>query len=336
MNKFAIGILFLGIFLTPAFVSAQFGGFSTYDASVNEGDIDVSLTPESPGAFQNVRLRLDSNTVDLNRYMIRWTINGSEVLSGTGERSYQVTTGGYGSSTQIGITINLDGLTIQKSLVLSPQDATLLWEVIDAYVPPFYKGKKLPTPESEIKISGIPNFQTSNSLKINDAVYLWDRNGNRILGVGGYAKDSIIIKQNRLRSSESITTTLSDVSGNRQAVKTVQIPVVNPEIHWYAKNPFGFRLLRSIDRGVRITQGDLTLVAEPYYFSTRQNTRDLVYGWKMNNEMLYLDPQTAQRELLVRNPGTTGQTSFTLTATHPQTFLQEASRLINVYFQQPN
>ena len=40
-------------------------------ASVNADDIDVITKPEFPGAFEDVSNRLDSNSIDLNRYTIQ-------------------------------------------------------------------------------------------------------------------------------------------------------------------------------------------------------------------------------------------------------------------------
>lgn len=306
-----------------------------YASSVNESDIDVILNPEYPNAFQPVSIRLDSNTIDLNRYFIQWVVNGVSQKSGIGLRDFKITSGNYGSNTRVDAIVRVEaGVTLQKQIVISPQDATVLWEAIDSYVPPFYRGKKLPGQESLIKISAMPNFKLNNSsLKLDDAVYLWSRNDNRILNVGGYAKDSIIIQHNKLRASEKITATVSDVDGGTKTEKSIVLPIRNPEIHWYYKNTDGYRKLLAIDRGLRITSGDTTLVAEPYFFSSSAYTDDLTYTWKVNNETLYLEPGSIKKELLVQNPGQNGQATFSIALENPKTFLQSAASTISLYFQ---
>lgn len=305
-----------------------------YAASINVGDIDVNLKPEFPGAFQNISIKLDSNTVDLNHYPIEWTVNGVSMQKGIGLRDFKITSGDYGSSLKIVAIINLGRTVLQKTIVVSPQDATLLWEAIDSYVPPFYRGKKMPGRESLIEISGIPNFKNSaDSTKLNDAVYLWTRNKNRVLGVGGYAKDSLIIEQNRLRNVEEITADITSVSGNITARKTITIPTINPEIHWYTKDTFNYRRLASADRGLRIASGDTNLIAEPYFFSLKNSIADFTFQWKINNETIYLDPNAPNNELLVKNPEQTGQASFQVLVNNPKTFLQSASKTVALYFQ---
>ncbi len=305
-----------------------------YQSSVNDSDIDVTLDPESPGAYQPVSIHLDSNTIDLNRYVITWIENGTVKQSAMGLRDYQTTSGAYGTTTNITVQVKTGIVPLQKNITLAPQDATILWEAIDSYVPPFYRGKKLPGYESLIKVSAFPNFSSANSsTKLNDAVYLWDRNDNRILGVGGYAKDSIIIKQNRLRTSETIAATVSSVDGSTSTQKSVTIPVYNPEIHWYARDQFGYRRLAAIDNGLRISGGDTSIIAEPYFFSTTNGPSDLETTWNMNNTTLSLDPSAPNTEIVVRNPGKTGQTNFQISIKNPMTFLQEAAKSISLYFE---
>jgi hypothetical protein len=181
-------------------------GNLNYNASINEGDIDVNVDPEYPSAYQTVTMRLDSNSVDLNRYSIQWFVDEIPKLSGIGKRDFQITSGNYGSVTKIVAIITIDGTSIQKKITVAPQDITMLWEAVDSYVPPFYRGKKLASQESLIKVSAIPNFQGGNkSLGIDNAVFLWDRNGNKILNIGGYAKDSIVIQHNRFRLQNVFT-----------------------------------------------------------------------------------------------------------------------------------
>lgn len=338
--------LFGGLIIAPIFVFAQTepetipdqtqSKMTNYNVSINANDIETLITPEFPGAFQNVSIRLDSNTVDLNRYFIDWLVDGVSVQSDIGSRTLNTTSGDYGATRKIGISINLGTTTVRKDIFISPQDATVLWEAIDSYVPPFYRGKKLASQESLIKISAIPNFRTNNSLSLDDAVFLWSRNGNKLLNTGGYGKNSIVIQHNRLRKSELITAEISNTSGGSSAKKTLTIPITDPEIHWYTKNLSNYRRLNSVDNGLRVKTGDTKLVAEPYFFSYKQNPSELTTSWLMNSQQIYLDPDSLNRELLIRNPNQEGQTNFSVNFINPKTFLQDVSRSVSLYFEKPS
>jgi hypothetical protein len=307
-----------------------------YNAVVNNSDIDTDVTPEFPGAFQKVTIRMDSDTINLNRYVVTWQVDGVTVQEGLGLRTLQITSGDYGTTQRIQIIVNLGLSSLRKDVFISPQDATLLWEAVDSYVPPFYRGKKFPAQESLVKISAIPNFQgAGNSLALNDAIFLWNRNGNKILNVGGYGKDSITIKHNRLRKDESITAEISNVNGGSSAKKTVLIPFINPEIHWYTKNLSNYRRLSSVDRGIRVKSGDTKIIAEPYFFSVRQKPAELDMSWTMGGETIYLDPDSSKQEILVRNPNQEGQASFGVTIKNPKTFLQGVGKTVSIFFEKP-
>lgn len=305
----------------------------SYNSSVNESDIDVIVDPEFPAAFQNVSIRLDSNSIDLNRYPIQWFVNDIPKVVGIGKRDYNITSGGYGSNIQILVVITTGGTSIRKTINIAPRDVTVLWEAIDSYTPPFYRGKKLAPQESLIKVSAIPNFQNNNSLQLGNAVFLWSRNGNKILNVGGYNKDSIVIEHNKLRTSEVIEATVSTVSGGASAKKSATINIAEPEVHWYVRDEFNYRRLRSIDEGLRVASGDINLVAEPYYFSINKGIQDLDFTWKVNNESIYLDPTAPRHELTVHNPGKDGQVIFDTSIETAKTFLQSATSSVILYFQ---
>ncbi len=109
----------------------------SYNSSVNESDIDVIVDPEFPAAFQNVSIRLDSNSIDLNRYPIQWFVNDIPKVVGIGKRDYSITSGSYGSNMQILVVITTGGTSIRKTINIAPRDVTVLWEAIDSYTPPF-------------------------------------------------------------------------------------------------------------------------------------------------------------------------------------------------------
>lgn len=324
---------FLTILLFTFSISA-ISSAQTFGTTVDPSDIDLILSPEFPSAFETVRLRLNSNTINLNLYQIDWFVNSQPVQNGVGLREYQLTMGGYGSTTNLSVIVRLGYTNIQKQVSLNPQDTTVLWEATNTYVPPFYKGKKLPGRESDVTITAIPHFSSITGVTTDNAVFLWNRNGNRILNVGGYAKNSITIAQNRMRESENITAIVTSRDETYRAEKTVTIPTVSPEINWYTKDSSGYRRLLSINNGARVSseQESIQIVAEPFFFTTF-SPKQLTYSWKMNGDSIYLDPTKSPTELLVRNPGTIGQVTFGISTENPFTFLQVAQRNLSLYFQ---
>ena len=116
--------------------------FHTTHAQTSADSIFTDIIPETPGAFQDVTIKLKSYSYNLLGSKITWTVDGKVVLSDTGAISYSFKTKDVGKATNIVITILTGGETIQKGISIQPQNVDMLWEAPDSYVPPFYKGKK--------------------------------------------------------------------------------------------------------------------------------------------------------------------------------------------------
>ncbi|MDB4984525.1 MAG: seg [Patescibacteria group bacterium] len=307
---------------------------SSYDSSTNASDIDASVSPENPGAFTTVTVTLDSNIVDLRRYMITWFVDGKSVGSGIGKYTLISKTKGYGQPTSIRAAIALGTGTITKDVLLAPQDMTMMWEATDSYVPPFYQGKKLPGRESIIKIVAIPNFVSKGSaLNPANAVYNWMRNGNVVENASGYGNDYLLIKQNKLNASEQIQATASDQGGDAQSTATITVPLFDPKILFYAIDPTTGIRSALAQTSIYFTTPSATIVAEPYGFSVaRNNPNNLSLSWTMNDNPVSISDTRHQTDLNLQNPGTAGESSIGLSITNPNTPFQTANAIISAVF----
>ena len=95
MNR---GILI--IFLVYFFISGA-GNVLAISPSVG-----VSVTPESVAPGDLVTIKLESFSTDLNRAEIIWTVDGTVLLQGVGQKEYSLRAKGLGEQTKVEITIN--------------------------------------------------------------------------------------------------------------------------------------------------------------------------------------------------------------------------------------
>jgi hypothetical protein len=190
-------------FYTLLFISIFFGGMYGFFAipqkiqaqyEIAEEDITILSDPEVPPPLQNVTLTLSSYATDINSAFVIWKVAGKTELSGTGAKKFQVTTGETGSTTVIDVTIRpVTGEIIQKQYVIRPADIDILWEGADSYVPPFYKGRALPTSEGLIKVLAIPQVKDGAlQTDVNNFVFKWKRDDKVIQSGSGYGKNSLI------------------------------------------------------------------------------------------------------------------------------------------------
>ena len=97
------------------------------EAGPTPDDIDMTTTPENPGAFTKVDINISSNLIDLNRYNETWNVDVKIVQNGIGVRDITVETKNYGQPSNISVTITLPDSVLQKQLALEPEDMAMMW-----------------------------------------------------------------------------------------------------------------------------------------------------------------------------------------------------------------
>lgn len=341
MKKFLIiFISIIHIVLGTSFAHAQSflptdGDFSNVPGvGIDANDIDIDISPESPTAFEVVTLRLDSNIIDLNRTDISWYVNGSGVLSGTGQRSLTTKIGDYGSINDVAVRVTVGNKVIQKTIDLSPADIVMTYQALDAYAPPFYPGKRIAPTEGVIRIVAMPNFVSGGSpMNISKGVYTWKRNKKALPGVGGYGKNYITVKNDKLIGTETFSVRASDINNTVHGEKTFTFVPRNPEIHFYQKIWNQPNLAQALDGGFTMNSKNTTVVAVPYFFS-RDNSfwTNTTINWSLNGTPLIVEDIKNPLALSLEDPGEPGQNTLELTMKHAVNIFQETTKNFTVVF----
>ena len=229
--------LFLGFVTSTAHAESLF-------TSTRSSDISVNLTPENPGPFQDVSISLQSYIVDLDKASINWIVDGKPSPSGTGNKTLRITTGGTGTTTSVIVEITINGTdTIKKNIVIQPAEIDLLWQAIDSYVPPFYKGKALPSSESRIKIVALPQVKIGGkNYRTNDFTYSWSRSYAVSLPDSGFAKNTFVYKNSYINDSDTVSVVAEAVGSSASARSEITLKPGSPKILFYENNPLWYSI----------------------------------------------------------------------------------------------
>jgi hypothetical protein len=303
--------------------------------------ITFQTNPKTPGPDQLVTVSIQSYAVDLDSANLTWYVNKEVVASGIGEKSIQTMTKKLGETTTINVVVlAANGTRFDKQLLLRPIEVDLLWEA-DTFVPPFYKGKALPTYKSIVKVSAIPRF---NAFSSNPSQYSYAWTANQIQGLGqGLGKQSVLVPMKYSGSSVPVEVTVTDLavgasstttlttSGSGSAVE--RITAVNPFILFYEDAPLlGIRFDRALSGAVTTNGINFTLRAAPYFFSNDDITNtSLIYTWQQDRQKLApgIDPTV----LVLGKEGTAAQSStIGLMIQNSKRILQSANAGITVNF----
>ncbi len=323
IRLFLISFLILGTIY-------PFISFAESQISIQEGEINVETSPNNPGPYQDVTVSLSSYATDLNKAIITWQTKAGVVLSGIGKTFYTFKTEGTETINVININIQPSGSvnTITKRISIIPTEIEIMWESVNGYTPPFYKGKALPVSGGLIKAVAIPNTKTIASGS-GSITYTWKNNGETNLDASGYNKNSYIFKNSLFEEQSEITVISSSVAGNFGAEKTIKIPMYSPKLIFYKKSPTEGALYNvALDKENIMTEEEMTIVAEPYFTSFSGKENNFIFNWKINGENI--QTPSKKNELTVRPTSRGGFATINLAVENTKEMFQKISNSLRL------
>lgn len=296
--------------------------------------ISFHTNPETPSPNQDITVSLQSYAVDLNSAKVTWYVDKVVTKDGVGEKTLQTRTKEFGQVVTIDVVILMpDGARYDKQLLLKPAEVDLLWEA-DTSVPPFYKGKALPTYKSIVKLSAIPRFGMS---WVDPSLYSYAWTANQTQGLAKSAgKNSALLSMKYSGGTIPVSVRVTESSPRGvSAVATKNITAGDPELVFYEDAALLGIRFENVLSGIQETNGtSFAIHAVPYFFSSDDVTNaDLSYAWNKDGVTLLpgLDPNT----LVLGKEGRSAQSSTVrLSLQNKKRILQAANAEITISFAQ--
>lgn len=307
--------------LTGVTAHAQFALPST------RSDLSLDATPTSPAANSNVRLSVRSVLLDLAESDITWYANETVIASGIGVSETTILTGPLGTETRIRVEARASEGTAFAEGVFRPTEIDLLWEA-DSYVPPFYRGRSLPSSGSDVRLFAVPRFKQVGATTFvppDELIYTWKLGGKIVKIISGRGKHSVTIASPSLFGSETVSVDVKTADGSLVGSSSVRIPSVEPSLVLYENHPvFGILYHRALQSPATVSEVETTFTAVPY-FAPVQNPDDgsLVYTWRVGNSTIGSNAARPST-ITINAAGTTGLAQIDLAMTHISNFFLNA------------
>ena len=202
----------------------------------SSSNIFISVVPPYPDPNENISVSLNSYLYNLDSVSISWSVNGKIITSGIGKKSFFTTAPDAGKEATVSATITLpDGITMEIKTVIKPSVMILLWQSNDdSYTPPFYKGKALPTPDSEVKVVAMPEIRTGSGLiDSKNMTYAWKKDYTNNVDGSGYGKNFFLFTNDYLENSNNISVTASTLDQKYSNQAYINIGTTEPKILFY-------------------------------------------------------------------------------------------------------
>jgi uncharacterized protein (UPF0333 family) len=298
-------------------------------------DISINMSPENPAPNENTTIALSSYTYDLNSVLISWSVNGKNTSSGIGQKSFSINAPSVlGAKTTVVATIALADGDLKETIIIKPSIMTLLWQANDSYVPPFYKGKALPSSQSEVKVVAMPEIKNgSKTMDPTNLVYVWKQDYNNNQDGSGYGKNSFVYTNDYLDNSNNIDVTAGTTDQQFSSEASLDIGTYQPKILFY-KNDVNMGTLweNILADGHKVT-GDETIEAAPYFISPQDiRIPTLNWTWSINDNLVNILGFRNNLLPLKVQAGVSGTSKINLEINNNYKIFETASKEINVNF----
>ena len=303
------------------------------NAQLSNG-ILINVTPENPAPFEDISITLNSYIENLDNVLISWLVNGKNVLSGIGKKTLSLKAPALGLETTVLARIALPAGQVETKITIRPNLMILLWQANDSYVPPFYKGKAMPSPDSEIKIVAMPEIKSGSGL-INPSkmTYNWKKDYTNDQGSSGYGKNSFIYTSDYLENSNYIEVIASTLDQKYSTQSNIIIGTTQPKILFYKNNINLGTLWGNALTDSHKIQGNEIILAAPYFFSPKdeRNPR-LIWNWFINDNQVAIQGFKKNLMPLQVENGVSGTSKIRLEVENKDKIFETASREINIEF----
>ncbi len=294
----------------------------------------INMVPPYPNPYENVKISLNSYANNLDSILIAWSVNGKAVISGIGKKSFSTDAPAPGGETSVIATVYLPDGALEIKIPIRPSAMVLLWEANDSYVPPFYKGKALPMPASEVKVVAIPEIRTSSGLTdIKNMTYSWQKDYTNSVDGSGYGKNFFLYINDYLEDSNMISVIASTLDQSYSSKATLEIGTAQPKIAFYRRDSaLGTLWDKALPNTYKI-QGPEIFQAVPYFIAPKEIRNPmLVWNWFINDNRVAITSIEKNLMPLQASEGTSGTSKLRLEITNQEKIFANVSKEMNIEF----
>ncbi len=300
--------------------------------------VQFIIAPETPGPHAPVIIEVQGVGSFLGDATITWTLDGKVALAGPGERKFSFTTGALGVVSRVGVSIVSDTQgTIRRTYAFSPSLVNMIWEA-DTSVPPLSRAKPLYSAGSTLRVLAFPVVYNGPSrIAASSLSFQWSVNDNPVTSASGVGRNIFSLTGDQLQQSEDVSVDV--FFGNTKVAQgEVVIPATTPLVAIYEHDALRGEITDvSIPQSITLSAKEITLEAEPLYFSNSSKKNNaLQYTWTLNNETA-TGPLSDKGILTLRQTGSgSGGASIgvSIQNQNPDQLVQAASTIVQLVFGQ--
>lgn len=296
-----------------------------YAQALGAEPLTVRIAPAYPRPYQTVQVSAQSSLVNLAASTVRISANGTLVREVSGTESAQVTLGGPGTATTIGISVTGPDGSYQKTVTIRPADVALIVDPLST-AHPFYGGGSLIPSEGRVRLVAMPDFRTASGARLDPAqlVYTW-KAGDRLLTAESGVGKSTLLAQAPVRYRDTkVSVRVSTADGSIASESETTISPIDPALAIYRMDPLlGPDFANAITGSYAMSDDEASFRAVPYFFASAPTL-----FWSMN-----ASPAGTKPDVTVRTTGSqSGSATLSVEAGGNGLELTRARSSFSVFF----
>ena len=242
----------------------------------------LQASTESPSPGESVALEVVTFAFDKGAASYQWYVNGAfqKQSSGRGETRFTAAAGGEGERKTVRVDVTTpSGQFRSRSVTLRTTSAILYWWA-DTSVPYWYKGKALPSLNSQVHVTALTSLPTPELLS-----YRWEFNSGVLPQSSGIGKRTLSFALG-FPVEEEIGVTITDALGTLTKTLHIGIRPASPAVGIYAVKPLiGVQAQRQAGDFQAPAGDSYNFLAVPFFFP-REREQSLRYEWQLNGKVI--------------------------------------------------
>lgn len=285
----------------------------------------ISVAPQYPAPGSSATISFLSYLLDLNNATVTVSVGNKQIYKGTSQ-PISIPLGKAGSVTSVTVVISSGTTSYTKSLVLQPQDVSIIVEPISSS-PVLYPGKPSVPLEGDSRIVAVANISDAGGKAIDPSTlsYSWTVDGAQIANSSGIGKSAIIVASPLQYRERPVSVVVQSQMGNLVGGASLSLAPKEPTVRLYENDPLlGIRFDHALPSTYSIRGAELSVYAAPF-------SMPLIHGtpfvqWFLNGSPV----QTGS--LVTLRPSGKGEGDATLSLTASTGTSLNATSLISLSF----
>jgi hypothetical protein len=241
--------------------------------------LGLLATPEFPTPHSPVEVSLNDYSIDTAGADVSWYVNGVEKVDSRNERTIQVLAGDLGKKTSVRVVLTRSGVAgLSATTSFVPTQVDLILEA-NTYVPDFYRGRALPSPESSARAIALVHDGTTAPLTAY--TYKWSEDGEVLFGGPVKGKSSIDITVSRFKG-KTLTVDVSNGDGVAVGRQTLYLEATQPQILFYEHCPLRGLLEKAIVGPLPFIGEEISVYGEPFFLHTNVADSEVDFSWEID------------------------------------------------------